>query len=81
MNDFVRCIRADSRTINPVGFCGWQLPRRVGRGCDLGRVVFQPRAVEVNSSLASLPSNYCAKFARAHSNGRVKINRGFTRPY
>jgi hypothetical protein len=81
MNDFVQCIRADSRTINPVEICGWQLLRRVGPGCDLGRVVFRLRAVKVNSSLASLPSNYCAKFASAHSNDRVKINHVFTRSY
>ena len=57
MNDFVQCIRADKRTIEPVTICGWQLPRRVGPGCDPGRVVFQPSAVEVNSPLASLQTN------------------------
>jgi hypothetical protein len=57
MNDFVQCIRADKRTIEPVTNCGWQLPRRVGPGCDPGRVVFQASAAEVNSRLASLQAN------------------------
>jgi hypothetical protein len=32
--------------------------------------------MQVNSSLASLPGEPAAKFARAHSNGRVKIDHG-----
>jgi len=77
---FVQCIPADKRTTNYVHICGWQLPRRVGPGCDLGRVVFRARASQVNSSLASLPDECATKFARVHSNGRVKINKLFTRP-
>jgi hypothetical protein len=76
MNLFVQCVRADKRTIEPVTICGWQLPRRVGPGCDLGRVVFQASAVEVNSSLASLWANYFAEFACGHSNDRMKIDHG-----
>jgi hypothetical protein len=59
-----------------VDICGWQLPRRVGPGCDLGRVVFQARAEQVNSSLGSLPPERGSKFARGHSNGRMKTDHG-----
>jgi hypothetical protein len=75
-NDFVQCIPADKRTTIGVNICEWEIPRRVGLGCDLGRVVFRGRAEEVNSPLASLPSEHAAKFASAHSNGRVKIDHG-----
>jgi hypothetical protein len=80
MNDFVRCIPADKRTTEHVDFCGWEFPRRVGPGFVLGRVVFRGGAEQVNSSLASLRAECAAKFASGHSNGRVKIDHGFTRP-
>jgi hypothetical protein len=38
--------------------------------------VFRARAGKVNSSLASLPAEYAAEFARGYSNGRVKIDHG-----
>lgn len=47
-------IRADSRTINRMEFCGWEFARRVAIGCGLGRVVFPIGAMQVNSRLASL---------------------------
>ena len=73
---FVRCIPADKRTTIYVHNCGWQFPRRVGPGCGLGRVVFRVSAAEVNSALGSLAPDYRQKFARAYSNGRVKIDHG-----
>ena len=65
MNDFVQCIRADSRTINPVEFCGWEFIRRVAIGCGLGRVVFQTGATQVNSRLDSLSPHWRREFASA----------------
>lgn len=73
MNRLIPCIRADSRTINRLGFCGWEFPRRVVVGSHLGRVVFPDDTAQVNGWLASLSANYRAEFASAHSNGRVRI--------
>jgi len=75
-NDFVQCIPADKRTTIGVNICEWELPRRVGPGCDLGRVVFRVRAAQVNNRLASLLPEQAAEFASAYSNGRVKTDHG-----
>lgn len=68
----VRPIRAAERTIGGLRSCGWEIGRRVARGCRFGRVVFPFGAAQVNSRLCSLALLCRDLFATGNDNGRAK---------
>ena len=68
----VHPIRAAERTIGGVTSCGWEIGRRVARGCRFGRVVFHRGAGQVNSRLCSLALLCRDLFATENDNGRAK---------